>query len=186
MELKLRRALKTAVLQCKLKMHGVKFGQHLRGNGCLIKNKGTITLGDHVSLDSFVRGEIAIAGLFTYLNSAIIQVGNNTVISGACIHCRKKVIIGDNCLISAGVIIIDNNSHSISINPAIRHSRQDIDEGDVIIGNNVWIGFRSLIMKGVQIDDNAIVAAGSVVTKNIPTNTIVGGNPARAVKIIGR
>jgi len=165
-------------------MYGVKFGHHLRGNNCLIRNIGTIILGNHVSLNSYVRGEMSRAGLFTYTDNASIQIGNNTIISGACVHSRKGISIGDNCLIGAGAIIIDNNSHSISVDPSIRHSRQDIDESEILIGNNVWIGFRSLVMKGVNIGDNSIVAAGSVVTKDIPPNTIVGGNPARHVKTI--
>jgi len=55
--------------------------------------------------------------------------------------------------------------------------------GDVVIGNNVWMGGRVTILKGVAIGDNALIGAGSVVTKDVPRNAIVAGNPARVIKM---
>jgi maltose O-acetyltransferase len=57
-----------------------------------------------------------------------------------------------------------------------------VESDPVIIGDNVWIGERAIILKGVNIGDNAIVAAGSVVTKSIPNNSLVAGNPAKIIK----
>ncbi|MEO8199502.1 MAG: DapH/DapD/GlmU-related protein [Gemmatimonadota bacterium] len=88
-------------------------------------------------------------------------------------------------MIAGNVSIFDNTSHPVS--PARRLAHQPITEQDVapvIIGTNCWIGLNSIILRGVTIGDNSIVAAGSVVTKSVPPNSIVAGNPARLVKSI--
>lgn len=84
-----------------------------------------------------------------------------------------------------GVVILDNDSHNISIDPVVRRTGK-IAESPVVIGNNVWIGMRSIIMKGVRIGDNSIIAAGSVVTKDVPSNQLFGGNPASFLKKLER
>jgi acetyltransferase-like isoleucine patch superfamily enzyme len=174
--------IKLLILHLNLRYNKVVYGKRLRGNGCRIRNDGEIVIGDNVALDSKKRGEIYNSGLFTYLEKAKIKIGNNTIISGANIHSRELVKIGSYCLIGSGTVILDNNSHSTSIDPKIRHSRNDISTHRVIVGDNVWIGIRSLICKGVTIGDNAIVAASSVVTADVPSNCIVAGNPAKIVK----
>jgi acetyltransferase-like isoleucine patch superfamily enzyme len=83
------------------------------------------------------------------------------------------------------VAIFDNISHPMSA--AKRLTRASIaadDAAPIVIGRNVWIGMRSLIMRGLTIGDNSIVAAGSVVTKSVPANTLVAGNPAVAIREI--
>ncbi|MDY7037890.1 MAG: hypothetical protein SV375_17230 [Thermodesulfobacteriota bacterium] len=82
-----------------------------------------------------------------------------------------------------GVIICDNDSHNTSTAPAIRRAGR-IKEIPVIIDSNVWVGMHSLIMKGVHIGENSIVTPKSVVIKDVPGNTIVGGNPAKFIKKI--
>lgn len=173
------------LLHLNLRIHGVIYGDKLRGNKCLIKNKGRIELGNNVWLDSYPDGQLYKMGLFTYLDSALIKIGNNGWLSGAMIHSRNKIIIGDNCMISYGVIIMDNNSHNPSINPVIRRTGK-ITDSPVIIGNNVWIGMRSIILKGVHIGDNSIIAAGSVVITDVPSNQLFGGNPAKFIKILDK
>ena len=79
--------------------------------------------------------------------------------------------------------LIDNNSHRAVADPLER--RKPPSSKPIILGSNVWIGTNSLIMKGVTIGENSIVAAQSVVTKDVPSNVIVGGNPAKPIKQIG-
>ena len=95
-------------------------------------------------------------------------------------------------MISTRVDIIDNNNHPV--HPADRNVMnvsggvpeykkwKYSDKAKIVIGENTWIGKDSLILKGVTIEDNSIIAARSVVTKNVPEGTIVAGNPATIVK----
>lgn len=110
-----------------------------------------------------------------------IHVGDNFYANFDCV-CLDicKIRIGDNCLIAPGVHIYTAN-HPLT--PVERTS--GIEYGKpVTIGNNVWIGGRAIINPGVQIGDNVVVASGAVVTKNVPDNVVVGGNPAKIIKHI--
>jgi acetyltransferase-like isoleucine patch superfamily enzyme len=172
------KAFRLFLLHLHLRRHRVVYGKKLRGNGCLITNKGTIELGINVCLNS---GLPFRTGLFAYFPSSKIKIGNYCLLNGTEIHSRKEVMIGDNCMFAPGVVILDNDSHNTSVNPNTRRNGEP-KESPVAIGNNVWIGMRSIIMKGVKIGDNSVVAACSVVTKDIPSNQLFGGNPAIFLK----
>jgi acetyltransferase-like isoleucine patch superfamily enzyme len=174
-------AAKLSLLHLQLRRHHVIYGKKLRGNPCLITNRGRIELGVGVYLNSYPDGEPFRTGLFAYLPLSKIRIGNYCSLNGTLIYSRKEVIVGNECMFGPGVVILDNDSHNTSIDPKIR-KRGKINEGPIIIGENVWIGMRSIIMKGVTIGDNSIVAAGSVVTKDVPSNQLFGGNPAVFIK----
>lgn len=123
---------------------------------------------------------------------ASIYIGKRSFVNGSLVA-SKSIIIGDDVLISWGVTIVDHNSHSISFS----HRSEDVLNwrigkkdwshvkiAPVKIFNKVWIGFNSIILKGVTIGEGAIVGAGSVVTKDVPAWTIVAGNPARIIREI--
>ena len=105
---------------------------------------------------------------------------------------RYRLVIGKFCAISANVRIIVDGNHRpdwISTFPfgdlfqwAARNPGHPAGRGDMVIGNDVWIGLDVVILPGVQIGDGAVIAAGSVVTKNVGDYEIVGGNPARHIK----
>ncbi len=90
------------------------------------------------------------------------------------IHCGNAVTIGDDVIIAWDCNILDRDYHSAD------GSTEQIEP--VFIGNRVWIGCHSIILKGVTIGQDSVVAAGSVVTKNVPEKTLVAGNPAKIVK----
>lgn len=100
------------------------------------------------------------------------------------ITCANRIVIGDNCLTGKWVTITDN-SHgetdydSLCIPPS---KRSVTSKGPVIIGNNVWIGDKATILPGVTIGDGVVVAANTVVTKDVPAYSVVAGNPARIIK----
>ncbi len=112
-----------------------------------------------------------------------LQIGNNSSIGyGTVLSVAKEVIIGDHVLIGPNSLIMDNDDHPLD--PSARKSREQVSKGDiaaVTIGDNVWIGFGSTILKGVSIGNNAIVSARSVVTRDVPENCIAAGYPARPV-----
>lgn len=103
------------------------------------------------------------------------------------IYCLNRVEIGNHVLIGADTIIMDNNFHSLdySIRGTSKegyHHKGTINTAPVIISDNVFIGTRCIINKGVCIGEGAIVAAGSVVVKDIPAWEVWGGNPAKFIK----
>lgn len=109
-----------------------------------------------------------------------IHVGKNFYAGFNCtILDMAEVRIGDNCLIAPNVGIYTAGH---DIHPIDRHKSGNACP--IIIGNNVWIGGHVAIVGGVEIGDNSIIAAGSVVLKNVPSNTIVGGNPAKIIRSI--
>jgi acetyltransferase-like isoleucine patch superfamily enzyme len=116
----------------------------------------------------------------TKLRMAGVVIGENTMISmGAKIDThRGKVIIGNNCLITAGVFILSHDGASRMID------MDDLGNGEVVIGNNVFIGVNSVILKNVKIGDNSVIGAGSVINKDVPPCSLVVGNPGRIIKTL--
>lgn len=123
-----------------------------------------------------------------------IQIGNNTYIGeGSRIWSGNNIKIGNHVLISHDVNIIDTNSHELNSHERSQRYDELISKGEwenagniisspIIIEDDVWINFNAIILKGVTIGKGAIVAAGSVVTKDVASFTLVAGNPARVVK----
>ena len=125
-------------------------------------------------------------------DNALISIGKCSFINGSLIA-AQKIEIGDDVLISWGVTVVDHNSHAISFSERSqdvvnwRLGKKDwtnVKIAPIKISNKVWIGFNSIILKGVTIGEGAIVGAGSVVTKDVPAWTIVAGNPARVIRHI--
>lgn len=114
--------------------------------------------------------------------NAIIEIGENTRINGSCIHAFKKVSIGKNCLIAANCQIIDGNGHDLSF-PDVENRVETIgDAKEITIEDNVWIGANCFVLPGITIGEGSVVAAGSVVVKDIPPMSIAGGNPAKVIR----
>jgi len=124
---------------------------------------------------------------------ARIHVGEFTLMNGSRIICDSEITIGDHCLISWNTVLMD--TYRAPISPAMRrtllqqvasHSARRMEPAEqaspIAIGNNVWIGFDSVVLPGVSIGDGAIVGARSVVTSDVPPYAIVVGNPARVVR----
>ena len=108
-----------------------------------------------------------------------IFLGNNFFANFDCVMLDVCPIrIGDNCMLAPGVHIY---TATHPIDPVARNSGAELGK-PVTIGNNVWIGGRAVINPGVTIGDNVVVASGAVVTKDVPDNVVVGGNPARIIK----
>ncbi|QEY17177.1 acyltransferase [Cellvibrio sp. KY-GH-1] len=113
-------------------------------------------------------------------SDAEIVLGDYCLVApGVRISAAQSIRIGDNCMLAANVIISDSDWHGIynRIRP-FRCTRP------VIIENNVWLGERVIVTKGVTIGENSVIGAGAIVTKNIPANCVAAGNPARVIKTI--
>lgn len=156
----------------------IELGGNLYLNSKSMKNNGRSTI---IRLDE--KSQLIIReGFSIYYDGDIIlfpgarlELGSGFFNSNVKIRCHKQITIGNNVAISHDVTIMDSDAHRI-------YDDNYCMTKPVFIGNNVWIGSRSLIMKGVNIGDGAIVAAGSVVTKDVPPNTLVAGVPAKILK----
>lgn len=143
----------------------------------------SIFVGEHVYLRSnpngYHTGMPFPTSLVADRKGACITIGDNCRLNGAYVHAQSSISIGDNCVIAAGVNIIDANGHQvISSNRTVGRD----DPKPIWIGNNVWIGVNALILKGANIGDNSVVSAGSVVGGgDYPRNSLIQGNPAKVV-----
>lgn len=108
-----------------------------------------------------------------------LTIGSNVGMSGAVISCALKITIGNNILIGSGVLITDSDAHGIS--PIHRENPNKILKKPVVIENDVFIGARSIILKGVTIGVGSVIGAGSVVARDVEPYSIVAGNPAQKV-----
>lgn len=155
-------------------------------------DKSKIVIGDKTRL---------VNAVLICKENARIEVGSYCVLQGGVNVCSlESVTIGDFVGIASGTTIADNNTHALGVENWIRHRIRAAPGGQgypglgngwelsesspVHIGDAVWIGSNCRINKGVSIGDGAIVAANSVVTKNVKAFTIVAGNPAKEVKVL--
>lgn len=147
---------------------------------------GTIIIGKKAQLIS--RSSDNPAGIsrpcqFEAANEATIQIGDRCGFSGTVINARSTIRIGDDVLCGADVRIFDNDFHPVD--PETRRSnRNQATTAPVVIGSNVFIGASSIILKGLSIGDNSVIAAGAIVTKSFPENSLIAGNPACLIKKI--
>lgn len=117
-------------------------------------------------------------GIRVVVDSGQLQIGHGTSINGlgTKILCKSAVTIGGGCSISWDVQILDNDFHAMTVGGVAQPST-----APVVIGDHVWIGTRAIILKGVTVGDGAVIAAGAVVTRNVPAGSVAAGLPAKVV-----
>jgi len=162
------------IINAQLRLRGkarAPFSVRLRGrvqlSGC-----GEVVLSEGVSLN----GTVVPIELITY-TSGRIEIGNHTFINfGSSIAARASVKIGSYCHLGHYTFVMDNDQHDV-----VRHSELPRSE-PVIIEDHVWIGSKAVILPGVHIGSRAVIGAGSIVTKDIPSRCVAAGNPARVLR----
>ena len=149
-----------------------------------LNDKERIIIGKNTQ----IRGELEVC----HSKSQIVIGDHSYVGPGTRIYSSKKITIGSRVLISHNVNIYDNNTHPLD--SALRHedfifilkngyqSDKELDAKEIIIEDDVWIGFHSIILKGVRIGKGSIIGAGTTVTKDVPQFTVIAGNPAVFIK----
>lgn len=155
----------------------------LIGNYCRIdpycylkseKPNGKLIIGNHVVISRFshisAKGSKVEIKEFSY-------VGYNNWIGG-----RGNITIGQNFISGMNLVIISSNHDYYNI--TVPYYMGEEIEKDILIGGNVWIGANSVVLPGVSIGDGTVVGAGSIVTKDVPPNVIVAGNPAKVLEQI--
>jgi acetyltransferase-like isoleucine patch superfamily enzyme len=171
------------------KKRGIKLGKNIRWLGFPILtslNGSIIKIGENCLICSRSKDTALGVGhpviIRTLTNKAKISIGNGVRMSGTSICSANSIDIGDRCVIGADVWIVDTDFHSLD--PEIRSSLRDSKTANsrpVCIGTDVFIGGGSKILKGVVLENNVVVGAGSIVTKSFPKGSIISGNPAKIV-----
>lgn len=153
---------------------GVRFRQRVRFRG-----QGTACIGSGVLLGDAKAGMCESPLLFApHTRTARIDVAADSILAnGVELLCRQQITIGERTLIGAGTRILDSDFHCISRGDRLRPDRA----GPVSIGNEVWIGIGVTLLKGVTIEDGAVVGACSVVRRSIGRDEVVAGNPAKSL-----
>ena len=146
-----------------------------------IQLEGRVVCKGLLRIEEFGNGKIIV--------HPEVYIGDDCLLS-----CADMIEIGSYTLIAHGVQIFDNDSHPLdwrgrqkdwhTIMDGLAIPREAIATSPIHIGQNVWIGLNSIILKGINIGDNSIIAAGSVITNDIPAGVIAGGNPARVIRKI--
>jgi len=178
------------IVPLRLNLQGVELGKDVRFYGMPIVSMASdsrIRIGDRVVLCSDSRftalGVNHSVVLRTLHPGAEIVIGNDSGISGGSICAAIRVELGNQCLLGANVTIVDTDFHAIKpTGRRYNNNRQEIGVAPVKIEDNVFIGTGAMIFKGVCVGRNSVVGAGAVVTKNVPHNVVVAGNPAKILK----
>jgi acetyltransferase-like isoleucine patch superfamily enzyme len=115
-------------------------------------------------------------------HEGVVSIGAKTVLGQECtISAYQHVSIGRECVVADRVMLIDFDHGMVEVERPIR--LQGIYKRDVRVGHNVWIGYGACILRGVVVGDNAVIGTNSVVTKEVPPNAVVGGVPARVIRM---
>lgn len=172
------------------RINGVQFGKNMRAFNKIYIFKhpsATITIGDNfvfTSGEAFNALSRNIRGSFSAADGAKIQIGHNSGVSSPCLWANKGITIGNHVNIGADCILMDTDAHNLDYRVR-RHSLEDVTtaaSAPIAIEDDVLIGTRCIILKGVTIGARSVIGAGSVVIKSIPADCIAAGNPCRVIR----
>jgi acetyltransferase-like isoleucine patch superfamily enzyme len=160
----------------------LRLGSRLRLDGLAFVGPGcSLEVGPRATLE---LGRWSWGGHGCKLRSheGTISIGAKTVLGQECtISSYQHVSIGRECVIADRVMMIDFDHGMVEVDRPIR--LQGIYKRDVRVGNNVWIGYGACILRGVTVGDNAVIGTNAVVTRDVPANAVVGGVPARVLRM---
>jgi acetyltransferase-like isoleucine patch superfamily enzyme len=153
----------------------------------IIRNNGKCIIGRNVTFNNSITSNFV--GLFKPCSINVekegsLIIGDNSGFSGISIYCSDKIIIGQYVNIGGNVCIWDTDFHPLGFKDRRINDKLKIKSLPISIGDDVFIGANSIILKGVNIGDRSIIGAGSVVSKNIPSDEIWAGNPAKFIRKI--
>ncbi|MDA7870453.1 acyltransferase [bacterium] len=167
-------------------IRGVKWPKHLTIKGPLgLSAIGRIELGDHITIvndSKYNRAGINHPTQLVAGRDAILKIGNNVGMSGASIYAESSIEIGDHVLLGANARIYDTDFHPIHFQDRVAGA--PAKTAAVVIGEHVWLAANVTILKGVHIGARSVIAAGSVVTSDIPEDCLAGGIPAKVIRKI--
>lgn len=163
------------------------FGHSLiRGKFSSFKGGKYITIGDGVAIGKYVTLTAWDEFQGTKYSPEIIIGDGTSIGDNAHITCINRIVLGKNVLLGKKVLITDNSHGNLSVEElnTAPLMRRLYSKAEIVIGNNVWIGENCSILPGTYIGDNAIIGSNSVVTKNVPANSIAAGIPCEIIRKI--
>lgn len=174
-------------------LKGIKLQQAIEINGRIILcgfKKANVVLGKGIHINSSMRSNPSGGGtehtMITVFPGASLSIGDNVGISNSTIVCRESVTIGNNVDIGVNNVIYDNDMHSVGFLNRMERPDLHIKTAPVVIDDGAWICGHCIILKGVHIGKRSVVAAGSVVTHDVPDDELWGGNPCRFIRKINQ
>jgi acetyltransferase-like isoleucine patch superfamily enzyme len=163
--------------------------RHLTAAGRRWSTDGFLFLGRGLEIEIAPRGRVEF-GRFVWIgdrtkircHEGLVEIGAKTVIGQECTFTAYQHIrIGEQCVIADRAMFIDFDHGVVEVERPIRE--QGIYKRDVEVGSNVWIGYGACILRGVRVGDNSVIGTNSVVTRDVPANAVVGGIPARVLRM---
>lgn len=176
----------------KFRMNGVEIADGIKGFNVKksfylhVNKNATVRVGKNFTFysDSCLNPlSRNLRGCICVDENAVLTIGENVGISASAIRCRKQITIGNRVTIGADVIFLDSDGHSLDY----KKRGTDLDKPvckAITINDDVLIGARSIVLKGVTIGARSIIGSGSVVTKDIPADCIAAGNPCKVIRIL--
>ena len=150
---------------------------------------GLVFFGKRLEIEIAKRGTVRF-GRFSWIGDGTkirchegeVVIGTKTVLGQECtISAYRRVRIGEQCTIADRAMFIDFDHGIVEVERPIR--AQGIYTRDVVVGSNVWIGYGACVLRGVQVGDNSVLGTYAVVTRDVPANAIVGGIPAKVIRM---
>lgn len=187
LRIKIYSVISSAIAKLSMLLRGIEFGDRLKFYGLpvLVRTVNSrIRIGNNCSFRSdFTSNLVGVNRkciITTLRRNSEIQIGDNSGFSGTVIAAAGSIKIGKRVLCGANTTITDFDWHGI-----MPDKRNVPDEAKpVVIGDNVWVGLNTVILKGVTIGENTVIGANSLVTRDIPPNVIAAGNPCKIIKDI--
>ncbi len=163
--------------------------RYLTRHGRRLRTDGLAFIGPGVQLEIGPEGCVELGrwswighGTKIRCHEGRVSIGAKTVLGQECtISAYQRVTIGRECVVADRVMLIDFDHGMVEVDRPIR--LQGIYKRDVHVGHNVWIGYGACILRGVTVGDNAVIGTNSVVTSDVPANAVVGGVPARVIRM---
>ena len=174
--------IRVAVCEPLFKAYCKSYGRRLRTGVYVhwVQGRGELIIGDDVLID----GKSSFSFAARYSETPTLSIGDHCGIGFGCSFVvGKQIKVGSNCRIASDVHMFDSPGHPTDPESRLAGLAASPDDvRPITIGDNVWVGSRSIIFPGVSIGDNSVIAAGSVVMSSVPPNTVVAGNPARQIR----
>lgn len=184
----LQNNLYTLIFKIKLNLNNISYGKnlHIYGSIPLLSisyRSSNVYIGNNIKINSYAGHSWFCHSKIIVRKNAKLTINDNTGINGVLIYCENEITIGKYVNIGGGSRIFDTNHHNLDWEKRRNPQYNCIaTTAPIHIEDDVFIGANCIINKGVTIGARSIIAAGSVVIKNIPSDEIWGGNPARFIK----